>query len=161
MFADAVLSPDRVYRYSLRRVWEPSTPLVMFVGLNPSTADETQDDPTIRRCIGFARKWSFGGMIVVNLFAYRATNPRELRCVADPIGPDNDTWVMRGQEETALVVAAWGNGGIYRGRAEEVLPMLRHPHALAINKTGQPAHPLFLPRKVNLRRYSIKKGGCP
>lgn len=140
----ATFSPCRTYRYFLCRRWEPALPLVMFVGLNPSTADETRDDPTLRRCAGFARAWGFGGVILVNLFAYRASDPRALHHAPDPLGPENDAWLVQGQEEAALVVAAWGNGGAYRGRAGEIRPRLRDPHALAVNQTGQPAHPLFL-----------------
>jgi hypothetical protein len=155
MFANAVFSPDRVYRYSLRRVWDSSQPLAMFVGLNPSTADETHDDPTIRRIVGFARGWGYGGVIVVNLFAYCATNPRQLRRVPDPVGPENDEWIIHCQAEAALVVAAWGNEGTYLARAGEVLPLLHAPHALAVTQTGQPAHPLFLPGDLIPAKYSI------
>lgn len=141
-----------MYRYTLRRIWDTALPQVMFVGLNPSTADETHDDPTIRRCVGFARRWGYGGIIVVNLFAFRATDPRVLRGAEDPVGPENDQWIVWCQEEAARVVAAWGNGGTFRGRAEEVLPRLREPFALAINHTGQPAHPLFIRGEVELAR---------
>ena len=78
------------YRYALRRIWLPAAPQVLFIGLNPSTADEKSDDPTIRRCLGFARSWGYGGLIVANLFAYRATAPSALREARDPIGPLND-----------------------------------------------------------------------
>src|SRR5262245_38555366 len=90
MLRSAVFSPCRKYRYSLTRIWDAERPNVMFVGLNPSTADDQVDDPTVRRCIGFARKWRFGGMIIVNLFAYRSTDPNRLQEILDPVGPEND-----------------------------------------------------------------------
>ena len=155
MFVDAVFSPDRVYRYALRRMWDSSSPIVLFVGLNPSTADESKDDPTIRRCVGFARRWGFGGIWMTNLFAYRATHPRELRRVADPVGPENDEWILRSQEECTLVVAAWGNGGRYRNRVGAVLPLLKNSHCLAVNQSGQPAHPLFLRGDIMPTRFSF------
>lgn len=147
-----------MYRYTLRRSWDTQLPVVLFVGLNPSTADETHDDPTIRRCMGFARRWGYGGLIVVNLFAFRATNPRALRGANDPVGPENDAWILRGQAEAERVVTAWGNGGTFRGRAEEVLPRLREPYALGINQSGQPVHPLYVRGNVMLRRLcSLQK----
>jgi hypothetical protein len=142
-----------MYRYTLRRTWEPDLPVVLFVGLNPSTADETHDDPTIRRCVGFARRWGYGGLIVVNLFAWQTTDPRALRKAIDPVGLENDAWILRGQEEADRVVAAWGNGGTFRGRAGEVLPRLREPYALGINQSGQPVHPLYVRGDVALRRF--------
>ena len=89
----AMFSPCRSYRYSLWRTWDSQKPIVVFIGLNPSTADETVNDPTMRRCIGFARLWGYGGMVVVNLFAYCATKPTVLRHVADPVGKDTDSWI--------------------------------------------------------------------
>jgi hypothetical protein len=106
----AVLSPDRVYRYALWRVWDASKPIVLFVGFNPSTADEHVDDPTIRRCIGFAKSWGYGGLVMANVYAYRATDPREVialeRDVA--VGPNNDETLRTLAEDCDLVVAAWG-----------------------------------------------------
>ena len=105
---------DRKYRYALWRIWDENKPYVLFIGLNPSTADETKDDPTVRRCIGFTQSWKkYGGVYLANLFAYRATNPRELEVVADPIGPGNDECVdryrvRRGQvEELAARACRW------------------------------------------------------
>jgi hypothetical protein len=94
MHHSAISSPCRTYRYSLFRVWNPKFPSVMFVGLNPSTADEQEDDPTVRRCVGFARKWNFGGLILVNLFAYRSTDPAGLLEAEDPVGPGNDKHIL-------------------------------------------------------------------
>ena len=84
----ARFSESRTHRYALWRIWEKGAPMVMFVGLNPSTADETQDDPTIRRCIDFAKRWGYGGLYMLNIFAFRATNPKDMKAAADPVGPD-------------------------------------------------------------------------
>lgn len=145
MHRDAVISPCGQYRYLLRRVWDPALPVCTFIMLNPSKADGTIDDPTIRRCIGFARAWGYGGFVVVNLFAYRGTKPAELRRAWDPVGPANDRYIF----EAALlsggpVVAAWGAGGDYMGRAAAVRSMLPRLHALALTQSGQPRHPLYL-----------------
>src|SRR4028119_2392792 len=86
----AIFDPTRTYRYALWRTWDAARPPVAFVLLNPSTADARRDDPTIRRCANFARTWGFGGLEVVNLFAFRATHPTDLKCAADPVGPQND-----------------------------------------------------------------------
>lgn len=108
----AIFSADRLYRYTLTRRWD-GRPMMAWIGLNPSTADETEDDPTIRRCTGFAKAWGYGGMVMLNLFAYRATDPKEMMCTAlirDPIGnPRNDELIQRVVwAETALAVAAGG-----------------------------------------------------
>ena len=93
MKSEAILSVDRKYRYVLTRTWDETLPNIMFVGLNFSTADETTDDPTIRRCINFAKSWGYGGLYMVNLFAYRSTNPNNIRIVDNPIGDDNDSYI--------------------------------------------------------------------
>src|SRR5271157_168450 len=85
----ATFSLCRTWRYKLWRRWSAAVPMVTFIGLNPSTADEINDDPTVRRCLGFARRWGFGGMSMLNVFAYRSTNPRALRAATDPVGPRN------------------------------------------------------------------------
>ncbi|MEO8632426.1 MAG: DUF1643 domain-containing protein, partial [Chloroflexota bacterium] len=116
MSTGAVFSGDRRYRYRLWRRWELSRPLIAFCMLNPSTADERSDDPTIRRCIGFARDWGYGGVEIVNVFALRATDPRELRRLRDPVGPRNDSYVLDAAERAASVVIAWGAHGAFRSR---------------------------------------------
>jgi hypothetical protein len=116
--------------------------------LNPSTADETADDPTVARCTRRARLWGYGGLIVTNLFAYRATDPAGLRSAPDPVGPEGDTAIVAAARDAALVVCAWGNHGAYRGRATAVLALLDglgvSPHHLALTRRGEPAHPLYL-----------------
>jgi hypothetical protein len=120
--------------------------------LNPNRADGVRDDPTIRRCIGFARAWGFGRLWVVNLFGYRARDPRDLRVAADPIGPDNDRHVVRAARRGTIVVAAWGNAGAFGGRDREVIKLLRERaraiHCLGITRRGCPRHPLYLAQTV-------------
>jgi hypothetical protein len=143
MEASAELSRCGCYRYALRRCWDPSAPLVLFIGLNPSTADATVDDPTSRVCMGYARRWGYGGLLIGNLFALRSTDPAGLRVVRDPVGPRNDARLRGLQEAAALVVCAWGEGGAYRARDQEVLARLRAPHCLSRLRSGRPGHPLY------------------
>jgi hypothetical protein len=117
----------------------------MIIGLNPSTADETEDDPTIRRCVQFARLWGYGGLCMANLFAFRAAKPAELFAASDPIGPGNDEWLMKLAASAGVVVAAWGNGGTHLERANAVTRLIPNLYCLRMNRSGQPAHPLYLP----------------
>ncbi len=107
----AGFSRCRRYRYWLRRSWDTTLPQCAFIGLNPSTADADTDDPTLRRCVDFAKQWGCGSLLLVNLFALRATDPRALTTVPDPIGPRANIWLRRAKHESKLLVAAWGNGG--------------------------------------------------
>ncbi|TME62616.1 MAG: DUF1643 domain-containing protein [Chloroflexi bacterium] len=141
----ATFSADRRYRYRLWRRWDGARPVVAFVMLNPSTADARRDDPTIRRCIGFAKSWGFGGVEVVNLFAYRATDPGELRRVADPVGVDNDRHIRRAIARADLVVLAWGA----RAGSRRLLN-LPQARCLGLTRAGQPRHPLYLRRDASL-----------
>ncbi len=144
MESSAVFSEFRTHRYALFRQWNDGD-RVMFIGLNPSTADETLNDPTVRRCIGFAQAWGFGGLVMTNIFAYRATDPQVMKAQADPIGADNDAHLIRLASECRLVIAAWGTHGDHIGRGAQVRSMLPGLHALRITKGGHPAHPLYLP----------------
>ena len=148
----ATFSHCRTYRYALWRNWNGLLPnakgYAMFVGLNPSTADETADDPTIRRCIGFAQAWGYAGLCMTNLFAYRATDPRVMRAAPEPVGEDND-WTLQVLAETAgVVVAAWGAHGTHRSRDAAVRKMLPDLHYLRLTKDGHPGHPLYLPASL-------------
>lgn len=143
----AVLSHCRRYRYTLWRRWADGQ-ACMFVGLNPSTADAELDDPTIRRCVAYSRAWGFGGLVMTNLFAWRATDPRDMMAAADPVGEDNDYWLQAASIECGLTVAAWGAGGAYLGRGVDVRRMLRSPHYLRLTKDGHPGHPLYLPASL-------------
>lgn len=146
--SSAVLSDCGVYRYELRRVWEPDRPLLAWVMLNPSTATATEDDPTIRRCIGFAKAWSYGGIVVVNLFGLRATDSAFLKAHPDPVGPDNDEHIRSAVEECGAVVCAWGSHSMVSGRAADVLTALTAsgvaPLCLGRTTTGRPRHPLYV-----------------
>jgi hypothetical protein len=120
----------------------------MFIGLNPSTADETQDDPTIRRCIGFARAWGFDGLCMANLFAYRATEPADMKNAVDPIGCENDSALSSWAHDAGVVVAAWGAHGTYKGRDQSVRLLVPGLHYLRLTKDGHPGHPLYLPASL-------------
>jgi hypothetical protein len=144
----ARFSRDRRFRYVLTRLWDRAQPVCAFVLLNPSAADERADDPTVRRCAAFARRWGFGGVTIVNLFALRATQPRALRDAADPIGRRNDLALVRQARRAALVVLGWGEQGRLRGRAAEVRSLLTPFGAklrvLGWTRSGEPRHPLYL-----------------
>ena len=144
----AYISDDGLYRYSLTRHVAPLTGegTATFVMLNPSTADGEQDDPTIRRCIGFTRTWGFEWLKVVNLFAYRATDPGELARVDDPAGPDNLCTIAKVVGGSDLVVCAWGAFPHWK-RDEHiglVMELIAAPHALGLTKNGSPRHPLYV-----------------
>jgi len=145
MKREAEISECGQYRYSLSRIWDESKPTVLFIMLNPSTADATRDDPTIRRCIDFAQRWNYGGLVVGNLFAFRATKPQEMKMSKSPIGLRNDETLLRLAKESALVVAAWGKDGKHHQRDMKVRLMIPHLHYLKLTNKGQPYHPLYLP----------------
>ena len=141
----AVLSSCGRYRYRLHRSWFMGEGTVLFIMLNPSTADAETDDPTIRRCIGFARRWGFRSLAVGNLFAWRATEPRELKQVSDPVGPENDQHLIEMSDSANAVIAAWGAYGVYRNRNLHVLGLLESTvEHLGLTKQGHPRHPLYL-----------------
>lgn len=141
----AVFSPDRTWRYELRRVWDPTRPLIAFVGLNPTPgADETHDDRTVRRCIRFAEGWGYGGLIMLNVFASRSTDPLVMKAAVDPVGPDNDAHLRAAACEVSDIVVAWGNHGRFTQRAKDVVAMLGEVFALGITKLGEPRHPLYV-----------------
>jgi hypothetical protein len=142
----AEIDPTGVYRYSLLREWGESG-RVLFVMLNPSTADGEQDDPTIRRCMGFASDAGFGGMSVVNLFAFRATDPDELVGADNPIGPDNDRVILEEAARADIVVGGWGARRAKEAkRIRAVVELLRPRRILCLGVTtdGSPRHPLYV-----------------
>ncbi len=141
---DAKLSSCRNYRFALWRTWDESKPFAMIIGLNPSTADEVQDDPTITRCINFAKSWGYGGVCMANLFAFRATEPSVMKSQSDPVGADNDVWLTNLAKDAGVVVAAWGNDGSHLNRSSVVKELVPNLHYLKMNKSGEPAHPLYL-----------------
>lgn len=144
----ASFSKDRMYRYTLWRTWDKLRPKLMVIGLNPSTADETALDPTLRRCIGFASTWGFGGLVMTNLFAYRATDPKAMRKAEDPVGPANDDYLKALAVASRLVLAAWGTHGCHRGRDRTVMRLLTIAgvklHTLGLTNNGSPRHPLYV-----------------
>lgn len=145
------------YRYRLGRKWG-DTPDLLFIMLNPSTADAEEDDPTIRRCVGFAKAHDHGGIQVVNLYAWRATDPRDLKAANYPIGPDNDNHIKAALGAAGAVCVAWGERARGLARPAEVLAMIqragRSARCLAVTSHGMPAHPLMLSSACRLRLYN-------
>lgn len=144
---DALFSLDRVYRYALWRRWSDG-PVVAFLGLNPSTADEVNDDPTVRRCVGYAHDWGFGAMVMLNIFAFRSTNPKGLLSISDPVGKENDSTIIKFAGWCSKIVAAWGAWGSYAGRGAQVRALVREQGKelwmFGLTMNGQPKHPLYL-----------------
>lgn len=152
---DCKMSPDRLYRYHLRIRWT-SGPLIMFIGLNPSTADESKDDPTIRRLRGFAQQWGFGGLLMTNLFAWRATNPAEMMKATDPVGPENNFGdLLLYRNECHRVIACWGHHGSYRDRGRDVMRVIHGLEVFGWTSNRQPLHPLYL--KKTMQPFPIEK----
>ncbi len=156
----AVFSKCQKYRYALWRRTGGSMAPVLFIMLNPSTADGSKDDPTIRRCIQFAKDWDHSYMIVVNLFAYRSTDPKKLKKVQDPEGPDNSMWINKMAKVSCLVMAAWGANGSLHEQDKHVMSMVdtswTQVKALGFTKSGLPRHPLYMPKNPKLHSYSMK-----
>jgi hypothetical protein len=160
MIKSAIISECGTYRYSLVREWEQG-PRVLWIMLNPSVADASIDDPTIRRCIGFSKVWDFpmlrfGSMEVVNLFAYRATDPKDMAAAkalgVDIVGPENDLRITEAASRASLVVAAWGADKLAPLRSVGIRKLIA-PHqlmALGKSKSGAPKHPLYLPSSAEL-----------
>jgi len=144
----ALYSPCENYRYALTRIWKPEGRRVLFVMLNPSTATEVQNDPTVERCERRARTLGFGGFRVCNIFAWRATDPRNMRAQDDPVGPDNDAAILKGCNWADTVICAWGTHGAHRNRGAKVEHLLRATGRellhLGLSKAGHPKHPLYI-----------------
>ncbi len=153
IYSEATFSNCRNYRYSLTRIWEKNKSIVLFIGLNPSTADDKIDDPTIRRCINYANDWGFGGLLMVNLFAYSTTTPSKLKLTKYPIGKENDKHIIELSKRAKLSVAAWGNFGSLQNRDKEVIKLIPNLMCLKINKSGQPAHPLYQKKNIKFTHY--------
>lgn len=157
----AVISDCGKYRYTLTRKWNDK-PTCVFVMLNPSTASADTDDNTIRRCVSYAKAWGYGSLTVVNLYAYRATDPKQLWIVDDPIGPANDAHIRSVIKMVKRVVVAWG-ANADKERARVVLDMIREldHEALCLGKTkdGHPKHPLYLSAKLVPTLLERTEGG--
>ncbi len=144
----AVYSDCERYRYLLTRVWDPDGERALFVMLNPSTATEMQNDPTVERCERRARALGFGAFRVTNIFAWRATDPREMRAAADPVGPENDAAILQSCPWADRIVCAWGTHGAHLDRGPAVETLLRATGLplfhLGLSKAGHPKHPLYI-----------------
>lgn len=172
----AILSPDRRYRYTLERRWAADSDgprTIAWIGLNPSTADESELDPTLRRIMDFSRSWGFDAFVMLNLFAYRATSPEDMKAQAKPTGRHNDAHI-RGtllRPEVQAVVACWGVHGAHRARSVEVAEIMDEcaphcrPYHLGLTNGGQPKHPLYLPKTTmfmpfDAHEHMIMRGGA-
>ena len=149
----AFFSEDGKYRFALWRRWDNTKPLIMFIGLNPSTANQTEDDPTIRRVKRFASDWGFGGVYMLNLFPYVTPYPKELIHCGEFEQKVNDDWIKKTEFMCGKVICAWGNFKV-DGRDKEVLRMLKSAYALVLNKDGSPRHPLYV--KADIEPVKIK-----
>lgn len=151
----AEFGEDREYRYRLWRTWDVAKPTLAFIMLNPSTADETQNDPTIRRCIGYARKWGYGKLVVGNLFAVRTPDPAKLYDYFDPVGPENDDHLQEICDDANKVIAAWGTHGGLGDRGQHVtMDLDAELYALDTTKEGHPVHPLYQPKDAKPEPFS-------
>lgn len=143
----AIFSEDKKYRYKLERTFDEDLLKVAFVGINPSIADEIADDKTIIKCINYAKSWGYGGIVMVNLFAFISTDPIQLKTAENPIGDDNNKYlkeVFNSFGTIGKIVCCWGENGKLFDRDKEVLKMIDEPYCLKINADGSPAHPLYL-----------------
>ena len=154
---DAVLSGCKKYRYLLRRTWDHSLQRSLFIMLNPSTADHEIDDATIRSCMRLARSWSHGSIEVVNLYGFRATDPKELATAKEPIGPQNDGVALAAINRCDVAICAWGAHEMARRRARTMWEMIKsnRPQAfcLGMTKSGAPKHPLYIKTGTPLVAY--------
>jgi len=152
LMSEAIFDPTRTYRYRLTRLWGTlleDKGTITWIMLNPSTADEFQDDPTIRRCIGFSKQWGFSRLIITNLYGLRSTDPKQLLLSSNPIGDDNLYHIKKAVEESQFIMAAWG--AFQLGIPQSILPTLKNLelHCLGTTKSGQPKHPLYIKADTN------------
>ena len=148
MKRSAGFSRCKHYRYWLKREWDSELPTCAFICLNPSTADASTDDPTLRRITHFATDWGYGSVWVVNLFAFRSTDPTGLMHIEDPVGARNNYWLRKITKEAELAVAAWGNLGRYLERDKWMVRHRADLHCLGITKSSMPKHPLYCPQNA-------------
>lgn len=152
MIYDATISECKKYRYRLSRVWNKNLPIICFIMLNPSTADDQKDDRTINRIINFAKSWGFGGVVVVNLYGFRSSKPKDLRQQQDPEGPDNRRHVTEVIGEADMVIYAWGNN---KREPNWLRNLVENPYCIDISKTGIPKHPLYLKSILQPKPYRV------
>ena len=155
----AVFSDCQKYRYQLREVWDVSKPLVMWLLMNPSVACADYSDPTLRKTGKFARAWGYGGQLVANVHAYRATDKNRLLKVIDPVGPKNDEMILEMAAESKTIVLAYGQPPkMLRSRGQDIVKLLQHHSGLChlrLSKDGTPTHPLYLPATLIPQLYNI------
>jgi hypothetical protein len=149
----AYFSRCRKYRYLLGRTWDQRRHAVLFLGLNPSTADEKNNDPTVRRCIRFAKDWGFGTLLLANLFALRSTNPIELYNHKDPVGCSNDDILTLISASAKEVVFAWGTKGGFMDRDQIIKKIYPNASCLGVTKGGHPKHPLYIAASTPLKQF--------
>lgn len=154
----AIFSPCEQYRYILTRRFDADNPKVCnFIMLNPSTADEKKNDPTVARCCKYAQRWGYGALIVTNIFAYRATDPKEMRAQADPVGLCNFRYLVSAADKSDFIVCAWGTHGAFGDRGKITVRTLEgcgfELHCLEITKHGHPKHPLYCKADLEPIRY--------
>jgi hypothetical protein len=153
MNRETLLSEDRVYRHILWRVSPPDKTYACFILLNPSDADETLDDPTVRRCVGFTQFWGYDSTCIVNLHDFRTPDPQTLRTTSLLTSSSkNDEWIRKAAEGACVVIAGWGNHGDFQGRGAAVKALLQDfsLKCLGKNKDGSPKHPLYLRKDASL-----------
>jgi hypothetical protein len=154
MNAGADISKDKKYRFSLWRIWDESKDIVLFIGLNPSNADETNDDPTIKKLITLCGNWGVGGFYIANLFAFITSNPKELLNAGDPIGSLNDSKIQELSEKCSRTIFMWGNHGVLMNRNKIVSARFKSPYCIGITKKGNPIHPLYQNGHSELKEYN-------
>lgn len=159
VYKGAIITTCKKYRYLLTRGYSgnPEDPFVLFIGLNPSIADSEIDDPTLRRCLGFMEKWDLQALKIVNLFAYRATNPNAMLIQSEPIGMQNDRIIEGEAKNAKFIILCWGNTGSHLNRDKAVINLLeKYSHktfSFGLTKLGQPKHPLYLSKSTRLERF--------
>lgn len=155
-----VFSPDRVYRYTLFREWDSlfsgHKNYIMWNGLNPSVADETQNDNTVSICIEYSKNWGFGSMYMMNLFAICSTDPEGMLSAKDPVGPDNNKWLKKIASKASSIICVWGVDGGHMERDRAVLKLLKNKTLQCLKKTrdGFPHHPLYMKKVTEPRPYT-------
>lgn len=154
--SDASFSTDMRYRYTLHRIWQSEKPLIMFIGLNPSTAGATEDDPTINRLKNFAFDHGYGGFYMVNLFAFRATEPTDMFNADDPVGDLNDAAILAVANIVKDVAFCWGVNGYYKDRDMDMMPVFKNALCFGETINGYPKHPLYLHSDTKLRLFSYR-----
>lgn len=154
-YSKARFSKNKCHRYFLERCWNKKKPALMIIGLNPSTADAINNDPTVARCINFGKTWGYGRIYMMNIFAYRATNPIIMKAAKNPIGKENDKWLVRVAARSDMILAAWGNHGFYLDRDIQIITLLKKYKLFCLDKnvTGCPKHPLYCKQSLKPKPY--------